>query len=70
MSNQKISLEVLQVIDNINKATAQASAILNLLMSDGESIKEGFHCNHSSIIDALWAISDLVDQIKKETKEI
>lgn len=64
MSAQKlISIET---IDNISSSLAKSIAITDLLLVNGQSIDNGFESCHSVIMDAIWDVSDQLNNIKNE----
>lgn len=63
MSTLKLSLDA---IDNINRSLAKSIAVTNLLINDGQNIKAGFLCSHSLIMNAIWDLSDHLNDIQKE----
>ena len=64
MSNkQLISIDT---IDSVNASIAKSIAIINLLLTNGQDLNKGFESCHSVILDALWDVSDQLDNIKNK----
>ncbi len=60
----------IDAIDQLNACLSQADAVVSLLMNNGERIGTGFTLSHELVIDALWAVSDLIDRAKEATSKI
>ncbi|WP_392565842.1 hypothetical protein RHO15_09780 [Utexia brackfieldae] len=63
--HNRISLDS---INNIDASLAKAIAIIRLLSNDGHNLDIGFQCNHSVVMDAIWDVSDQLDNIKNELR--
>ncbi len=57
-------------IDQLNACLSQADAVVSLLMNNGERIGTGFTLSHELVIDALWAVSGLIDRAKEAADKI
>lgn len=62
MTTAKPTMDYLDAIDEISANISQADAVVSLLMNNGERIGTGFTLSHKLVIDALWAISNMLDR--------
>ncbi len=62
MTTAKPTMDYLDAIDEISASISQADAVVSLLMSNGENVSTGFTLSHKLVIDALWAISNMLDR--------
>jgi hypothetical protein len=62
MTTAKPTMDYLDAIDEISASISQADAVVSLLMINGENFSTGFTLSHKLVIDALWAISNMLDR--------
>lgn len=62
MTTAKPTMDYLDAIDEIRANVSQADAVVSLLMNNGENVGTGFTLSHKLVIDALWAISNMLDR--------
>ena len=60
----------IDAIDQLTACLSQADAVVTLLMNNGERIDVGFTLSHKLVIDALWAVSELIDRAKDAAAKI
>ena len=53
-------------IDVISFCASKAWAISQLITANSENLEEGFSCNHKIIMDALWVITEMLEEIQNE----
>ena len=56
----------IDAIDNACEYIAKAQGIIALISNDGANLKEGFQTDQESVMNAIWAVCDLLAQAKQE----
>ena len=56
----------IDAIDVISTCIAKARSAVSLLSNDCQSLDEGFQTNQRDIMNAIWTVSDLLEQAKQE----
>ena len=56
---------LIDAVDEINTCLIQTKAVLALITTSGENLKEGFTVNHSQVVEALWCVTTLIEKAEE-----
>ena len=57
-------------LDSLNCVLARADAIVQLLASASADLEAGYAVNQTTIADAVWCLSGLIDQARAITRNV
>ena len=56
----------IDAIDAVASCIAKAQGVISLISNDCQDLSEGFQTNQRDIMNAIWAVSDLLEQARQE----
>ena len=62
--------ELVDALDLLTASLSQADAVVSLLVEKGERNNTGLTLSHQTVIDALWAVRNLLFKAKIATETI
>ena len=57
-------------LDALNATLARADAVANLLAAACSDLAEGYSVNQTTIADAVWCLSGLIEQVRAITRNV